>query len=186
MRTRLDAPPEELRDLLTYRDGSLFWKHEHVGKGNRKPVDVPLGTLSSGGYLTIKIKSDGVKRSYLVHRLIYWLNTGKWPEFLDHRDRNKLNNNIENLREVTAIENQANRHAPVTNTTGYVGVWPSPDRGYIAGITFQSKRYAISGYDTAEKAALARDMLLKLLNVNCAYYNILDVPGLKVEGKLMI
>ena len=52
------------------------------------------------------------KKKFLIHRLVY--DTFKVikdnKKFIDHIDRNKLNNYIYNLREVTGTENNKNRN----------------------------------------------------------------------------
>lgn len=54
--------------------------------------------------MQIKIK----QKIYHAHRIIYFYVHGYWPTMVDHIDCNKLNNSIENLREVTNTLNQWN------------------------------------------------------------------------------
>ena len=69
----------------------------------------PCGFKDNCGYLRVGIKG----RKYLVHRIIYKLHN---PELdlssdlvIDHIDRDRLNNRIENLRAVTKAVNNKNR-----------------------------------------------------------------------------
>lgn len=65
---------------------------------------------NSKGYLSVNLCKDGNPKTYQVHRLIaltYIPNTDNLP-VIDHIDRNKLNNSIENLRWVTVKENNMN------------------------------------------------------------------------------
>lgn len=81
-------------------------------------VGAPAGSLS-GGYLRASI--DGV--SYYVHRLAWFYVAGVWPSRqLDHKNFDRTDNRIANLREVSAKQNIEHRHKPCTNTSGFKGV----------------------------------------------------------------
>ena len=87
---------ERVRYLLSYDadTGVFVWR---VGRGGTRAWSV-AGTLHPNGYVYIKI--DG--RLYLAHRLAWLYTHGAWPaDQLDHRDGNKSNNCISNLREAT-------------------------------------------------------------------------------------
>lgn len=65
-------------------------------------------SVNNCGYEFICYKVGGV---VCIHRLIYEAFKGEIPEGMeiDHIDRNKRNNNPDNLRVVTKIENNRNR-----------------------------------------------------------------------------
>lgn len=44
------------------------------------------------------------------------------PKYVDHINRDKLDNRIENLRESSSSENLANKEKPCTNSSGYKNV----------------------------------------------------------------
>ncbi len=65
---------------------------------------------------------QGVK--YRCHRIIWEMFHGLTDGMLiDHIDRDKLNNRIQNLREVTVTENARNQPKQSNNKTGKTGVW---------------------------------------------------------------
>lgn len=67
--------------------------------------------MSGRGYLTVVLCKDGNRKTYVVHRLIaltYIPNPDNFPE-VDHIDRDRVNNSIENLRWVTHSENNLNK-----------------------------------------------------------------------------
>ena len=77
------------------------------------------GHLDSHGYLQVRA---GNKKKYLVHRII-WLHVyGYWPGLLDHINRDKTDNRIANLREVSMSENLLNTNLRKNNTSGVKGV----------------------------------------------------------------
>ena len=76
------------------------------------------------------------------------------PEEIDHIDVDTSNNRINNLREATCSENQANKKLKANNTSGFKGV--SWDRGkWIAQITINYKIIRLGRYERAEDAHAA-------------------------------
>lgn len=84
--------------------GSLIWR---VRSGRAQPGDI-AGCPNTRGYLVVRFQ----RVSYAAHRAVWlWLH-GRWPEFeIDHKDRDKVNNRPENLRDVPHRVNCANRAA---------------------------------------------------------------------------
>ncbi len=91
-----------MSERLEYRDGAVYWtsSNTNVVSGRR------AGRQRPDGYRHIQI--DGKK--YLEHRVVWKLVHGEWPVgWIDHIDRDKSNNSIENLRDVTPSESAYNR-----------------------------------------------------------------------------
>ena len=105
---------KDVKRLFSYTDcGTLVKKVALKGK----PVGSVVGS-ECRGYLTAKVKG----KQYLVHRLVWLWHYGYMPEgILDHIDRNKKNNRIDNLREVSAQCNLRNASQQVS-TSGEKGV----------------------------------------------------------------
>lgn len=77
--------------------------------------------LPSGSYRMVDVVVDGRRFTEYVHRVVWMIHNGVIPNGLviDHRDRNKLNNSIDNLRLVTRAVNNTNREdGGVTNLQG--------------------------------------------------------------------
>jgi len=108
---------ELLSYLYEYKDGNLYCKNL-IGKNTRSKIGEKVGYRNKEGYTLIKIK----QKSYLLHRIIYFLHYGYFPEQIDHIDGNPSNNKIENLRSATGSQNCINKKLSIRNTTGFKNV----------------------------------------------------------------
>ncbi|ELK9995638.1 HNH endonuclease [Salmonella enterica] len=179
---RQDQPPQELMEMLFYKDGALYWKPEYCKRGRKE--NKPIGCVDRCGYLNFtnrKGEPENKTRCYKVHRVIYLLEKGEWPPIVDHKDRNTLNNDISNLRASQHGKNQQNRKKQRNNKTGYMGVY-SRNGGYSISVNVAGKNFGISGYKTAIQAALARDLLAHWIYGETANLNILGKYRIKVGG----
>ena len=106
MKYRTELPSvEQLQNLFTYENGKLFWK---VKPNRNIVIGNEAGCIKSDGYVDIKING----KHYKAHRLIWKMLKGEEPpKYIDHINQNKLDNNIENLREVTSSQNSLNNKA---------------------------------------------------------------------------
>jgi len=73
------------------------------------------------GYKTIAVTINSYQKTYYAHRILWLLHYGKFPENnIDHKDGNKLNNSITNLREATNFDNLQNKKQK--SNTGISGI----------------------------------------------------------------
>jgi len=91
---------EEITRRFYYEDGKLLYRFD----GNRFKADTEAGTQCPRGYKRVSVS----KKKFLVHRIIWFLNFGDWPEYLDHINRDKSDNRVENLRPCNFPENKRN------------------------------------------------------------------------------
>lgn len=106
------------------------------------------GSITNNGYVYISIN----KKRYLAHKLA-WLFVHKEWAMVDHINRIRHDNRIENLRKTTYQLNAANRN-PVPNNTGFKGVYYRRGR-YEVGIKINQRRIHLGVFDTLEEAHLA-------------------------------
>jgi hypothetical protein len=105
------------------------------------------GFLRKDGYRVINV-SKPKKCQMLEHRAVWLMTHGYLPTELDHIDRNKSNNALSNLHEVTRAENNRNK---VSNK----GIKKSCKK-WTAEMRCQGKYYYLGRFDTQEEAMLAR------------------------------
>ena len=143
----------ELEDALEYRDGSLYWK---IKVRSDIPAGTRAGTINPGGYRVIIFK----KKNYLEHRLIWYLIYGTWPDKdIDHINRVKDDNRIENLRLITESDNSRNsarceRELPT-------GVYLNSQGNPHAKIEKNGERYYLGTFKTVQEAKEAFDNKFK-------------------------
>src|SRR3990167_1974171 len=84
----------ELASLVDYNkeDGLIRWK---ISPRYGIYIGSVAGCLDDRGYITVRIK----RRAYRAHRLAWFITYGYWPKEIDHINRDKTDNRIENLRD---------------------------------------------------------------------------------------
>jgi hypothetical protein len=146
---------ERLREVLQYdpETGEFMWL---ITLSNRCAAGKVAGWLKQQkdktDYLCITI--DG--RKYRAARLAWFYIHGVWPSvFVDHEDRDGLNNREANLRLATNSENMRNTKAQSRNRSGVKGV-SFYNRKWIAEITVNGRRVYRKGFGSLLEAATAR------------------------------
>jgi hypothetical protein len=151
---------EVLHDLFYYKNGNLF----HKKSQSKGKADHVVGWIEKNGYSATNVK--GVR--YRVHRLIYQFHHGCCPNFIDHIDGNKQNNNIENLRPATMSENNQNTKEKNTNKLGVKGV--CMERGkYKANIKINGKSKHLGYFYTLEEAKNVYEDFSKKIHGNYSF-----------------
>lgn len=148
--------PTFVRDILDYspETGEFTFRYTRGGvtAGSR------AGFLRPDGYVQIKIHG----RAFLAHRLAWFWVHGAWPssEELDHINRNKADNRIDNLREATFSLNRTNLGLRASNRSGATGVCLVHERGkparWLAYIRVDGKMRKLGRHKTKEGAMAAR------------------------------
>jgi hypothetical protein len=139
----MDITQELIKELFHYEDGKLFNKTK---RSRKIRIGDEAGSLQADGYRRIRING----KRYMTHRMIYMFHSGEITDNLhiDHVDKDKSNNNIENLRLVTKQENGFN-----TDAKGYT--LHKPSNKFMAQIKLNGKQINLGYFDTAEEARAA-------------------------------
>lgn len=126
-----------------------IWNGRHAGK----PA---FANKTSAGYYCGMINS----MAYQAHRVAWKLYYGCEPDFIDHINRDGLDNRIRNLRSVSHSTNTRNHRMRKDNTSGYSGVSISKDGKWQARIGVCREgadcRVSLGVYDTKDEAGQAR------------------------------
>lgn len=148
--------PEDLRERLNYDPdtGVFTWK-----VSMKRLIGKRAGTLQHG-YLVITVSINGVRQSYLAHRIAWLYVHGEWPlKQIDHINGCRDDNRIANLREATAAQNIINSQRKRSGLRGVQKRWG----GYLAYIQHSGRQCYLGSFPTAEEAHAAyRDAARKL------------------------
>ena len=138
--------PEEISELFEYRDGRLYWK-----KGRRRGKPAGCSIRAKGGYFVVGIGSRSSCQRILRHRLVFCVVYGRWPKdgyVIDHINRVKGDDRIENLREVIRQHNHWNTDKPNVS-------FREDKRKWMAAIVVNYKKKHLGCFDTKEEAEKA-------------------------------
>jgi hypothetical protein len=92
-------------------------------KWNGRFSGMKAGYIGSGGYAYVTISIDGRPLYLGMHRIIWALVHGALPPGqIDHKNMDRTDNRIENLRAATSSENRRNSRFRSKNTSGFRGV----------------------------------------------------------------
>lgn len=115
------------------------------------------GCDNGNGYLSMGVTIDGRLFTMKYHRAIWLWHHGYLPEMLDHINRNRTDNRIENLRPCTRSQNFANMQAHKFKHHGLPKGVHKNSSGFCARITHNRKNHYLGQFKNPEDAGRAYD-----------------------------
>ena len=153
------------KDINQFKKTTRTNKLEISNFGNIKRTTSKGWTKISTGYNTTRgYKTTMVcKKKVYIHRLVLEHFNGECPESFecDHKDRNRSNNNINNLHWVSKSENQKNKN-PFKNKTGCITKTKSGT--YEFRYNVNNKRYSKT-FKTEFEAKIAQSFYKGAINI---------------------
>ncbi len=141
---------ERLKEVLSFDEATGLFRWRVTG--GRRIAGRIAGSIKKNGYRLIRIDCEYC----YAHRLAWFYVYGKWPsKALDHVNRDKTDNRIENLREATASQNGANSPRR-RGSSKFKGVhWRTDISKWSAHIMQNRKNICLGSHDTEEAAHAA-------------------------------
>ena len=141
-------------------DGYKYYAVSSFGNVKNTKTGRILKGRNVCGYLQVVLYEDGLaKKSYLVHRLVAYAFIDNPDDKLcvDHKNNDRTNNHISNLRFATSKENNQNRKLSSKNTSNIKGVhFDKRRKKWRARIMIDGISVHIGYFDNLEDARTAR------------------------------
>jgi len=134
---------KEANRLFEYKEGKLYNK---IARPPRAVKGAEAGCLNSSGYKVVQQN----KVLYYVHRIVWLMHHEEWPvNEIDHINRIRDDNRVENLRDVTRNQNAYNRGGK-----GYT-YKSGENKPWVARVGTGYKSLYLGSYSTEEEARQA-------------------------------
>lgn len=153
-----------------YDNGDVF---------NLKTNKMLKGSIGENGYKYYRLSKNNVKKMFYAHRLVaeHFLENIDNKPLVNHKDGNKLNNNLDNLQWMTYSENSL--HAYKNNL-----IKSPSEREYYKEDLLNQNWKKISNYDysvsTFGRVRNDKNLLLLKPSLTCGYYKV----RLSLNGKV--
>lgn len=175
---------EYLDECFIYNNGVLYWKERPLYHFKnirtykafiKNFVGKEAGSIDNGRYVI------GVNNTVYLRSILIWILHGNDPptqqQQIDHKNRNKLDDSIENLRIGTSQQNKFNKTTYKSNTIGFRGIRfdkKCKNKPWHVRININGKKKSLGYYSSLEEAREVFINTSKEIYGEFAYYNNLD------------
>ena len=158
---------QRCHELFRYdpETGNLVWRTTKSAKAIAGSV---AGSINAKGHVNLQVD----RKMYAAHQVVYLMHHGYIPDEIDHCNRDKTDNRIENLRPATSSQNKGNIGLLRNNQSGYRGVSQNSRSGkWHAQIKICGRQTYLGRYATPEQAALRYNEAARQYFGEFAYLN---------------
>jgi hypothetical protein len=131
------------------------------------------GSKNTWGYLVVNLYKNGIPKVFKIHRLIgiYFIENVNNYETIDHINRDKLDNRVENLRWANSSQQQANRGKIKNTSSTFIGVsFHKPTNKWYSQIKKDNKNKNLGYFNTEIEASEFRQKYILDKNLQ-EFYN---------------
>lgn len=143
----------EISKYLSYNpeNGVFTWVGVPL-HGKKELLGTRAGTVHKHGYRVIRLHG----KQHRAARLAWLFSNGEWPiNTIDHKNGNRDDDRIENLREATKAEQNQNIVRSENSSTGIQGVYFNSGKWRVM-IGVSRKLVWLGSYDSKDEAIEAR------------------------------
>ena len=126
---------------------------------NKKSMKLLSQSIDTNGYYKAEFRNEHGKKTITIHRLVaqHFVENVDNKKCVDHINRDRLNNNVENLRWVTSSENGMNTSIKSNNTSSCPGVcFAKREQKWLAQIRINKKQIHLGYFDDFDHAVTKR------------------------------
>jgi hypothetical protein len=154
---------DEFVSIPDYEDYFINRKGEVLSKRRKKDGRIMKQPINSSGYRRLNFKINKKLKGFLVHRLLakMFIPNPNNYEFVDHINRDRLDNRLENLRWCSRMENNQNQTIRKTNKSGYKHIsWYTKRQRWCVEIERNKKKLCGHKFIKLEDAIEFRNKIL--------------------------
>lgn len=132
--------------------------------------DSPAGCLNTNGYFYTRINGKAYRNHRIIYSIFHNVNLTS-DQIVDHIDRNPQNNNPNNLRIVSLIENNRNRTKQRNTSSKFIGVsFNKQAKKFRSQIRVNGQRIYLGLFSSELEAAIAYNNYI--ISHNLSHFNL--------------